>query len=91
MLDDVNVLAYNNRAYTYYELGDYSNAMKDYNSAIKIEPSNADLFYGRSELFLNIKKDQKALSDAQIAVELNPGSNKYQEWYRKLKEKLSTD
>jgi tetratricopeptide (TPR) repeat protein len=83
-LDKNNTTAYNNRAYTYYELGLFAQSLSDYNKAIKISGSNAGLYYGRSELFAKMNKHREALRDAKTAIELSPDNNKYREWHKKL-------
>lgn len=85
-IDKSNTAAYNNRAYTYYEMGQYPEALKDYGRAIEITPSNADLYYGRSEVFLKLNKFKEASCDAKKAIELEPHNSKYNEWFNKLAE-----
>jgi tetratricopeptide (TPR) repeat protein len=64
--------------------GIFGESLGDYNKAIKISGSNADLYYGRSELFAKMNKHREALRDAITATELSPDNNKYREWHKKL-------
>lgn len=41
-------LAYGNRAAAYYLLGEYQKALRDYDSAIALDPDNARSYYGRA-------------------------------------------
>ncbi|KAJ7543418.1 hypothetical protein O6H91_09G037500 [Diphasiastrum complanatum] len=56
----------------FFKAGKYLKAAAVYTQAIKADPSNAALYSNRSAAFLNLLKVTKALSDAEMAVQLNP-------------------
>jgi tetratricopeptide (TPR) repeat protein/O-antigen ligase len=62
--------AYNERAVTYYELGQYETAIQDYNQAIQSNPERAEVFVGRALAHTQLGKDTEAEQDVAKAVEL---------------------
>lgn len=66
--------AYSMRANIYLELEDTVAALKDFNQAIKIDPSNEDYFESRADILFNQGNYDEANKDYQHIISLNPGS-----------------
>lgn len=60
------------RANVYGEKGDTRQAIENYDKAIAVDPTNADLYFGRALTNQSIGKSDLALADYNKAVELNP-------------------
>ena len=68
---------YYNLAGLYDELGDYENALVNYNTALKIEP--LDYIYGaRSQIYIKLAIYKLAVEDLVMAITINPEES---EWY----------
>ena len=60
----------------YYMAGDiyhhtiknYKNALKEYSNAITIDPKNANAYFARSEVYIKIEDDIKAIEDAKMVI-----------------------
>ncbi len=52
--------------------GDYSNALEEINSAIKLVPNNPNYFYVRGTAYQKLNELLKALIDYKQALKLNP-------------------
>ena len=59
-------LAYTNRGFAYGTKGQHDRAIQDYDQAIKLDPSNADIFYARS--LARAKTGDKKGADADLAA-----------------------
>lgn len=59
------------RARAYVAYGDPQRALADYDAAIKLNPSNAALYYNRAVVFAAQSDDHAALQDLNIAISLN--------------------
>jgi protein O-mannosyl-transferase len=66
--------AYLNRGIVYTKLGQYQNALEDFNKAIELKPSrDIEMFYNkRGNVYLETGRYQKAIDDFNKAVFLNP-------------------
>ena len=53
-------------------IGQYSNALEEINSAIKLNPNNANYFYVRGTVYQKSNELIKALNDYKQALKLNP-------------------
>ncbi|XP_076912563.1 uncharacterized protein LOC143570936 [Bidens hawaiensis] len=60
----------------FFKAGNYLKAAALYTQAIKKDPSNPTLYSNRAAAFLNLVKLQKALSDAETTISLNPSWDK---------------
>ncbi|KAK2647089.1 hypothetical protein Ddye_022284 [Dipteronia dyeriana] len=56
----------------FFKAGNYLKAAALYTQAIKQDPSNPTLYSNRAAAFLNLVKLNKALSDAETTITLNP-------------------
>lgn len=78
------------RAWAMYLKGDYENALKDINSAVKLYPKSAYPLVTRGTIYLNKEKYDLALADYHKAIELKPINADYYRArasvYRKKKE-----
>ena len=73
-------IAYTLRASAYAALENYKEALKDYSTAILINP-DSDAFFNRGVLFLDINYFQKAKTDLILAIRRNP-DNSFLYFYR---------
>jgi len=69
---------YNNRGVVYKKLGQYTQAMSDYNSAIELNPKLAEAYTNRGVAYYDLGQYTQAISDYTKAIEVNP---KYAEAY----------
>jgi len=75
-LDPKNVTALSERASLFVIFGDYYNALKDYRTALKVEPSE-ELYYKTGVAELNAGDDEKAIEHLTKAIKLNPEKEFY--------------
>lgn len=75
-LDPNNITALTERASLFVIFGDYVNALKDYRSALKIDPSE-ELFYKTGVAELNAGDDNKAIEHLTEAIKINPKNEFY--------------
>lgn len=68
------MIAYNNRGYSYMQLGKFDLAIEDFNVALKLSPTSMT-YNNRSQAFLKKGDSAKALADVFKAIELNPQSS----------------
>ncbi len=64
--------AYNNRGITYFNLGDYMNAINDFNISIRLKDDNFKAYYNRGRSFSKINKFQNAIDDYDKSISLQP-------------------
>jgi len=69
--DPANAEAYNNRANTHFEMGNYEKALPDYNKTINLNPNYAEAFYNRANTHFKMGNYEKALADYNKAINLN--------------------
>jgi tetratricopeptide (TPR) repeat protein len=67
-----NYLAYLNRGWAYFSLGDYQLAIDDYNQAIRLNPDYTEAYYNRGIAYFNLGHYQLAIDDYNQAIRLNP-------------------
>ena len=65
-------LAYNNRGNIYNGLGNYSQAIEDFNKAIKINPSYTETYSNRGHAYAVLGNYRQAIEDFNKAIEINP-------------------
>ena len=72
-LDDANrAIALNNRANCQADLGNWQDALMDYNQAVIIDPGFTEVYFNRAGLYYELGKYKEALSDYQQAANLSP-------------------
>ena len=64
--------AYSTRAAAYMGLEDYTNAIADYNAAIKISPSDVSIYQDRGDLYFSLKEYDLADKDFLKCISLEP-------------------
>lgn len=74
-LDNNNSTAYNNRGITKQFQGKYSEAILDYDKAIRLKPNDADFYNNRGFSKHSQSKYDEAILDYNKAIELNPNSS----------------
>ena len=57
---------------TYYGLGDYQQAIKDFDRAIELDPKLADAYWGRGKTCHGFGDYRQAIKDFDRAIELDP-------------------
>lgn len=67
-------MAYFNRGTAYYEKGDYDRAIADYDSAIFLDPGDADAYLNRGIAYSQKGDHDRAIADFNNAIRLNPDS-----------------
>jgi tetratricopeptide (TPR) repeat protein len=65
---NANASVYTLRGEAYMQMGDYQNALNDFNSAIEVDGMNAVAFYDRSLLNTRLENYEAALSDVNNAL-----------------------
>ena len=73
---DDGVRNFDNRGRCYMLIGDYDNALKDFNYGMTREPENVTLVNNRATLYVRMKKYDLAMLDIEKALILDP-SNSY--------------
>ncbi len=74
--DDLSAEDYFNRALQMYEAGDPTGAIANYNKALHLKPSDAEVYNSRGKAYLQMKEFKKALQDFQKVVKLDPNDNR---------------
>jgi lipoprotein NlpI len=67
-------MAYNNRGNGYAGLGNYRQAIEDYDKAIKIKPGFADAYMNRGVAYAGLNNYAQAIKDYDKALEIKPDS-----------------
>lgn len=63
---------YRNRGNAYYYLGEYQQALDDYDRVIELNPTGASAYPNRGLAHFALKEYQKAIADYTRAIKLNP-------------------
>jgi len=63
-------MAYNNRGVAYAKLGNYQQAIQDYNKAVQINPRLIDVYIGRGVAYLMQGNKKSGCRDVQKACAL---------------------
>jgi len=74
ILDTTLAKSYNDRGFAFYNQQKYSEAMKDYNNSIRIDPLRGGPYNNRGVLKAVFKDYSGALADFDNSIALNPGS-----------------
>ena len=63
---------FNDLAAVYREIGDWRNALVNYNKAIKIDPNGISVIYRKASLYQNLGMNNEAIKEYQKCIKLNP-------------------
>jgi tetratricopeptide (TPR) repeat protein len=66
------IVAYNDRGNAYGKIGDYHEALKDFNKVIELNDRDADAYYNRGLTHKKLSQLDNALIDYSTAIELKP-------------------
>ncbi len=69
--------AYANRAKYHKDIGGVEQALSDYDSAIALNPTDADVYNDRGNLYLTLQKYSLAMSDYEQAFKMGGAESKY--------------
>ena len=61
---------YGNRATAYFFMGDYQQSLRDFDSALKINPESANAYYGRAMTYRALGNYEAAQEDADKSCSL---------------------
>ena len=64
--------AYYNRGIAYDDKGQYDRAIADYDTAIKLNPKDADFYFNRGTSYDDKGQFDRAIADYDTAIKLNP-------------------
>jgi len=73
---DRNWLIYHNRGVEYKRLGNYRQAIDDYNKAIEIKPNYVDAYINRGVAYKGLGHYKQAIEDLNKAIEIKPDEAK---------------
>ena len=66
------VSSYLNRGVVYSELNSHQSAITNFDTALKIDPKNAQAYYYRADEYFKLGNHQQAIADYDQALSLNP-------------------
>lgn len=78
LLPDFAYVAYDRRGNTYNKLGNYQQAIKDFDKSILLNPKYPEAYHNRGTAYREIGEQQLAIKDFDTAIKLSP---KYTEAY----------
>jgi Tfp pilus assembly protein PilF len=67
-----NYIAYLNRGNAYKDLGNYSQAIVDYDKAIELDRTIAEAYFRRGNAYIALGNEKQAIEDYDRAIEINP-------------------
>ena len=65
--------AYNNRGFSYDDLGEYRLAIKDFDEALRLDPNYAYAYNNRGVAYDNLGEHRRAIQDYDQALRFDPG------------------
>ncbi len=65
---------YNNRGIAYYDLGEYAQAIENYDQSLRIDANDADYYNNRGNAYAKLEEYARAIADYDQALQLNPGN-----------------
>jgi len=82
-------IAYYNRGWAYYARHQEDKAIPDFTDAIEIMPNFASVYFMRAASYFMFYEHEKALIDAEKALQLNKTKLKYINFLEKIKKEIS--
>lgn len=70
--DDFAAMDYSNRGITYFNLHKYTEALADFEQAIKLDSTDSRFYAHRSMVYSKLKRYDDALDDLDVAVKIDP-------------------
>ena len=70
--------AYGTRGFSWFNMGNFDRAIEDFNTAVNINPNDAEAFYDRAKTWQMKGNIDQAKSDAKKTLDINPTNQKYQ-------------
>jgi len=86
--DTIKAREYNNRGHAKYMQVDFEEALKDYEQALKLDPSLTVAKYNRGTILYRLSKFEQARDDLKAAVEAEGDNQDYQEALQKCQAEL---
>jgi tetratricopeptide (TPR) repeat protein len=80
---------YHNRAWTWFNKGNYDRANEDFSNALSIDPNFDASYYGRASVWSKKADFQRALIDAKEAVKLKPANREYDNLLYEIKSSMN--
>jgi len=80
---------YHNRAWTWFNKGNYDKAIEDFSKALSIDPKLDASYYGRASIWFKKADFERALIDAKEAVKLNPADKEYKDLLYEIKSSMN--
>ena len=84
--DSISQKDYADRGLSYHAIGDYQNAISDFNQAIKIEPLYGSGYYYRGLTYQALGQKQEALADFKRVLEVDKEHPEAEEIMKTIKE-----
>lgn len=67
-----DAVSYVNRAFEYFQQGDYERSVADYSKAIELDPVREDALQGRAWAYLKMDKADLGLADVERSLQIKP-------------------
>ena len=74
---NLNVTYLNMRGWAYYNVDSLQKALHDYDLAVEIDKTNAELYFRRADILFDLAKYKESIDDYTNAIELLPDSLTY--------------
>jgi len=82
--------AYNQRAISFFKRGEFSRAVEDCETTLRLNPHHFGAAAGLGQCFLKLGKPRAALRAFRTALEINPGLEQLRDTIRSLEEALNS-
>jgi tetratricopeptide (TPR) repeat protein len=87
-LEPGNPRPYYLRGITYRMTQEYSEALKDFNTAISLDPFQFDFLYARAQVYFHMGDYPESLADCERAGNIDPSVKEVEELKRIIRKKL---
>jgi len=64
--------AYYNRGNSYYDLGEFAQAIADYTEVIRLNPAYVEAYYNRALAYYNLLQYEQSIADNTEAINIDP-------------------